>query len=137
MNGVNKAILLGRVGQDPEVNVFSGGKSAQFSVATTERGFKTRAGKEVKERTEWHRVVCFGQLAEVVEKYVTKGSSVYIEGKIRTKSFDDKNGQKRYITEIHADGIQMLDKRQEQTRDQTKAVETGGKQSGSEDNLPF
>ena len=131
MNGVNKAILLGRVGQDPEINEFSGGKSAQMSIATTERGYKTKTGKEIPERTEWHRVVCFGALADIVSKYVQKGSSVYIEGKIRTRSYTDKAGVKKYTTEIHAEQIQLLDKRQE-TQTQSSA-----QSAGSDDDIPF
>lgn len=129
MNGINRVILLGRLGQEPETKEYSGGMSAQFNIATTERGFKTRTGKEIPERTEWHRVVCFGSLANIVSKYTHKGSTVYVEGKIRTRSYEDKSGIKRYVTEIHADSVQMVD-RKEQNAAQTPTTEDG-------DDIPF
>jgi single-strand DNA-binding protein len=110
MNGVNKAIILGRVGQDPEIRETNGMCMAQMSVATTERGYITKSGKEIPEKTEWHKVVFFGSLAKVVEKYIHKGSVIYVEGKIRYRSYEDKSGNRKYATEINADSIQMLDK---------------------------
>lgn len=114
MNGINKAIIVGRVGQDPKITEFkNGNKCAQFSVATTERGFTTRDGREIPDKTEWHNIVCYGNLATVIQNYVRKGSSLYVEGKIRYREFTDQQNQKRYITEINADEVQLLDKREE------------------------
>ena len=109
---VNKVILLGNVGKDPEVKYFDNDRAvANFSLATTERGFKAANGTEVPERTEWHNISCWGGLAKIVEQYVKKGDPLYIEGKIRTRSYDDKNGIKKYITEINADNLEMLGRR--------------------------
>lgn len=110
---LNKVMLIGNVGKDPEVrHLESGASVASFPLATSER-FKDRNG-EYQEQTEWHNIVCWRNLAETVEKYIAKGSQVYIEGKIRTRNWQDQSGQKRYTTEIIADNIQMLGRRQEQ-----------------------
>lgn len=105
---VNKVILLGNVGQDPEVRVAGEHKVATFSLATTERGYTLQNGTQVPERTEWHNIVLWRGLAEIAEKYVKKGDKLYIEGKIKTWSYEDKSGVKRYITEIFADNLEML-----------------------------
>jgi len=106
MRGVNKAIILGSVGKDPDMrSTADGTQIANFSVATSE-SYKDKSGKKV-ENTEWHRVSAFGKLAEIIGQYVTKGSKVYIEGKIRTRSYD-KDGHKVYTTEIIASELQML-----------------------------
>ncbi len=110
---VNKVILVGRVGKDPDVRHLDNGVTkAAFSLATDER-FKNRSGERVSQ-TEWHNIVVWRQLAEVVEKFVRKGSLLYIEGKIRSRSFEDNAGQKRYVTEIEVDTLQMLDRRNDE-----------------------
>lgn len=107
---LNKVMLIGNVGKDPEVrHLESGAVTASFTLATTER-YKDRNG-ETKDQTEWHNIVCWRALAEVVEKYVRKGTQLYIEGKIRTRSYTDRDGNTRYITEITADSLQMLGRR--------------------------
>lgn len=109
---VNKVILVGNVGKDPEVRHFENdGAVANFPLATSERGYTTRNGQEIPERTEWHNIVVWRGLAKVVESYVKKGTQVYIEGKLRTRSYDDKDGVKRYTTEIYADSLQLLGRR--------------------------
>lgn len=109
---VNKVILVGNVGQDPEVRHLDNDMSvANFTMATTERGYTTRQGQEIPERTEWHNVVAWRGLAKLAESYIRKGSQLYVEGKIRTRSYDDKDGVKRYRTEIFADVIQLLGRR--------------------------
>lgn len=110
---VNKVILLGYVGKDPEVKDFENGKVAKMTIATTEKGYKLKSGKEVPDRTEWHNIMLWGGLAEVSENYVKKGMQVYIEGKIQTRSWADKEGVTHYITEIVASDLQMLGKREE------------------------
>ncbi|MGQ1945962.1 single-stranded DNA-binding protein [Geofilum sp. OHC36d9] len=106
---VNKVILLGNVGKDPEIKYFDNDVAvANFSLATTERGFKTRDGQEIPDRTEWHNIVAWRGLAKLAENYIKKGSQLYVEGKIRTRSYDDANGVKRYITEIVADVINFV-----------------------------
>jgi single-strand DNA-binding protein len=109
---VNKIILLGNVGKDPEVRYFdNGGAVANFTLATTERGYTAANGTQVPDRTEWHNIVLWRGLAEIAEKYVKKGSKVYVDGKIRTRSYDDANGNKRYITEVWGDNMELLDRK--------------------------
>lgn len=111
---VNKVILIGNVGKDPEVRYLDKNVAvANFPLATTERGYKMANGTEVPERTEWHNIVAWRGLAEFIEKYVKKGSQLFIEGKIKTRNYDDKNGNKRYITEIYADNVQMVGARRD------------------------
>ncbi|MCD8310555.1 MAG: single-stranded DNA-binding protein [Prevotellaceae bacterium] len=106
---INKVILLGNAGQDPKVTYYEGGNCvAQLSLATTERGYTLQNGTQVPDRTEWHNLVFRGRTAEVVEQYVHKGDKLYIEGKIRTRSYDDQSGIKRYVTEIFVDTMEML-----------------------------
>jgi single-strand DNA-binding protein len=108
MASVNKVILVGNLGADPEVRYLpSGDAVANIRLATTDR-YKDRASGEMKEATEWHRVAFFGRLAEIVSEYLKKGASVYIEGRIRTRKWTDQSGQDRYSTEIVADQMQML-----------------------------
>ncbi|MEJ2200505.1 MAG: single-stranded DNA-binding protein [Desulfuromonadaceae bacterium] len=107
---VNKVILVGNLGKDPELRYTpSGAAVATFSLATSER-FKDRNG-DMQEKTEWHNVVAWRQLAEICGKFLHKGKQVYIEGKIQTRSYDDRDGNRRYITEIVADQMQMLGSR--------------------------
>lgn len=131
---VNKVILLGNVGKEPEVRMAGEHKVATFSVATTERGYTLQNGTQVPERTEWHNVVAWKGLAEIIEKYVHKGDKLYIEGKIKTRSYDDKNGVKRYVTEIFADNIEMLSSKP--TQQQQVQTEQFPPQV-NEDGLPF
>lgn len=106
---LNKVMLIGNVGKDPEVRYLDNGVAvASVVLATSERGYKLQNGTDVPERTEWHNVVLWRGLAETVEKYVHKGDKLYIEGKIRTRSYDTQDGSKRYITEIFADNMEML-----------------------------
>ncbi|AOJ02936.1 single-stranded DNA-binding protein [Burkholderia mayonis] len=108
MASVNKVILVGNLGADPEVRYLpSGDAVANIRLATTDR-YKDKASGEFKEMTEWHRVAFFGRLAEIVSEYLKKGSSVYIEGRIRTRKWQSQDGQDRYSTEIVADQMQML-----------------------------
>jgi single-strand DNA-binding protein len=109
--GVNKVILVGNLGKDPEVQTFDTYKKAAFSLATTEYS-RDREGNEVQ-HTEWHNIVMWRGLAEIAEQFLRKGSQVYIEGKIRTRSFDAKDGTKKYITEIQADNLVLLGGRRE------------------------
>lgn len=109
---VNKVILVGNVGQDPDVKYLDNNLVvARFSLATTERGYTSQSGTQVPDRTEWHRIVVWRKLAEITEKYVRKGSQLYVEGKIRTQEWTDQNGVKRYTTEIQADTFNFLGKK--------------------------
>jgi single-strand DNA-binding protein len=123
MAGVNRVILIGNLGKDPEIRSLEGGvKVANFSLATTET-YKGKNGEKV-EQTEWHNIVLWRGLAEVAESYLKKGNSVFIEGKIRTRDWTDKDGNKRYTTEIVADNMVMLSSR----RDQPSGGEYNGQQ---------
>ncbi|MBQ7812680.1 MAG: single-stranded DNA-binding protein [Bacteroidales bacterium] len=109
---LNKAMLIGNVGRDPEVRYLegnNGAKVATFTLATTER-YRDRNG-ETRENTEWHNIVAWRNTADVVERFVKKGTQLYIEGRIRTRSWDDQSGNKRYTTEIIADNLQLLGKK--------------------------
>ncbi len=106
---VNKVILIGNVGQDPKITYYEGGNCvAQLSLATTEKGYTLQNGTQIPDRTEWHNLIFRGRLGEIVEKYVHKGDKLYVEGKIRTRSYDDQGGIKRYVTEIFVDNMEML-----------------------------
>jgi single-strand DNA-binding protein len=106
---MNKVMLIGNVGADPEVRYIDQGVAvASLRLATTERGYTLKNGTQVPDQTEWHNVVLWRQLAETVEKYVHKGDKLYIEGKLHTRSYDDRSGNKRYVVEIWADAMEML-----------------------------
>lgn len=114
MATVNKVILLGYVGKDPDVRYVDQGVCvAQVRLATTERGYTLQNGTEVPERTEWHNVIFWRKLAETVEKFVRKGNLIYVEGKIQTRSYEDKQGITRYVTEIWADQLELFPAKQE------------------------
>lgn len=107
--GVNKVILIGNLGKDPEIrHMPSGSAIANVTLATSE-SWKDKQSGEMQERTEWHTVVFFNRLAEIAGEYLKKGSKVYVEGSLRTRKWQDKNGQDRYTTEIVASEMQMLD----------------------------
>lgn len=154
---VNKVILVGNVGKDPDTRYLEGGTAVcSFPLATSET-YRNRDGERIS-NTEWHNIVLWRGLAEVAEKYVKKGSQLYIEGRIRTRSWDDRDGNKRYTTEIVGDNMQMLGKRtddgglQPDTQEASKTApsreEVPGKKEGSSfndigedpgeaDDLPF
>lgn len=136
-------MLIGNVGKEPEVRYLDNGVAvASVVMATSERGYRLQNGTEVPERTEWHNVVLWRGLAETVEKYVHKGDKLFIEGKIRSRSYDDQNGTKRYITEIFADNMEMLTPRSNSTQNaaQAEAPSRPAQQQqpvGNKEDLPF
>lgn len=105
---MNKAILMGYVGKDPEIRYMESRPIASFSLATTERARRTSAGVEIPERTEWHNIVMFDSAAEIAEKYIRKGTRLLVEGKIRTRIWEDRNAIKRYVTEIYVENYDIL-----------------------------
>ncbi len=116
MRDINKVILIGRLGKDPEVvNFESGTKKVSFSLATGE-SYTNRNGEKV-ENTEWHNVVMWRKLAEIAEQYLSKGDPVYVEGKLRTRSYDDKDGNRRYITEVEVENLSMLGSRSDRSNE--------------------
>ena len=105
---LNKVLLIGNVGRDPDVRYFDAGAAvANFPLATSERGYTLANGTVIPERTEWHNVVVRRDLVPFVEKWVKKGALLYVEGKLRTRSYDDASGNKRYVTEVHADRVEF------------------------------
>jgi len=142
MAGVNKVILIGNLGKDPEVRHLENGATvASFSLATTE-SYKDKEGKKVQQ-TEWHNIVVWRKLAEIAEKYLNKGSKIYLEGKIRTRSWEDKEGNKKYTTEIIGDTFTMLDgKKDEFSHEASEPAENTNTnnrlaENGPENDLPF
>jgi len=141
MSGVNKVILVGNLGRDPEVRTLeSGAKVANFTLATSET-YKNKEGQRITQ-TEWHNIVLWRGLAEVAERFLKKGNQVYIEGRIRSRSYDDKDGIKRYITEIFGDNMTMLGGRRDM--DENEVPQTEGEETAPEadvsdekDDLPF
>jgi single-strand DNA-binding protein len=147
---INKAILVGNVGKDPDIRYFEKDNDkknsvASFTLATTERGYTLANGTQVPDRTEWHNIVAWRGLAEIAEKFIRKGSQIYVEGKITTRSWE-KDGITRYTTEIVAENIQLLGARRAESSAETaeqpaapKAAATPEmpEPSGSSDDLPF
>ncbi len=144
--GINKVIVLGNLGGDPEMKYTNTGSAiARISIATSEQWNDKNSG-EKQERTEWHRVVFFGKLAEIVGEYLRKGSQVYVEGSLRTQKWQDQQGNDRYTTEIVASEMQMIGGRQDQghnnapqpannQQNQRQGVNSGGLDDGSD--IPF
>jgi single-strand DNA-binding protein len=146
MSGVNKVILVGNLGNDPEIRrLNSGDNVANISVATSEKWKDKNTGAK-QERTEWHRVVFFGRLAEIVSEYLSKGSKIYVEGSLRTNKWQDKDGNDRYTTEIVAREMQMLDSKgsgggQQKSDDQYGGYPEASAQppeaAGDDSDIPF
>lgn len=147
---LNKVQLIGNVGKDPDVRYLDSGVAvATFTLATTDRAYTLANGTQVPERTEWHNIVLWRGLAETAEKYVHKGDKLYIEGKIRSRSYDDQNGVKRYIVEIFGDNMEMLTPRSAQQGGQQFAsqqqsaatpaqpIQQAPVQDEASDDLPF
>ena len=147
---LNKLMLIGHVGKDPDIRILeAGSKVVTFSFDTTDKGYTLANGTQVPERTEWHNIVLWRGLAEVAEKYVHKGDKLYIEGKIRTRSYDDQAGVKRYITEIFVDNMEMLSPKSTSTgtfapnqpassaAPQSQPIVEPARDDNSADDLPF
>ncbi len=142
MASVNKAILIGNLGKDPELRYTPNGQAVtKFSIATSER-FKDRNGEQ-QERTTWHNIVAWGRQAEVANEYLSKGSPVFIEGRIENRSYDDKDGNKRYISEVIVQRLQFLGRKGESSGgfegqpSPPADDEFPGDSSGQDDDLPF
>lgn len=144
---VNKVILIGNVGKEPDIRYLDGGVAvATFPLATTERGYTLPNGTQVPDRTDWHNIVLWRGLAQLVEKYVHKGDKLYIEGKLRPRTYEDQNGQRKYVVEIYAENMEMLSSRPSGTNvsaayDASSAAsavkQTVSEESHSSEDLPF
>ncbi|MFA7098002.1 MAG: single-stranded DNA-binding protein [Gammaproteobacteria bacterium] len=142
--GVNKAILIGNLGADPETRYMPNGDAVTTLRIATSETWKDQQTGQQQERTEWHQVVCYRKLAEIAGEYLKKGAKVYVEGKLRTRKWQDKNGQDRYTTEIVADQMQMLDRASGQNsgyqNDGNRARSGSGQAQGLDnfdDDIPF
>ncbi len=113
---INKVILVGNVGQDPEIRYVETRPVASLSLATTERAYTTASGAQIPERTEWHRLVMWDKSAEFAEKYIRKGAKLYVEGKLRTRTWEDRNTIKRTVTEIYVENFEILSRPQSQPK---------------------
>lgn len=135
-------MLIGNVGKEPDVKYYDADQAvAQFPLATTERGYVLQNGTRVPDRTDWHNIVMWRDLAKIAERYVHKGDKIYVEGRIRYRYYDDKKGQRRFIAEIYADNMEMLTPKQASTtvqNVQTKEnTRTNIKEDVNNDTLPF
>ena len=136
---INKVILIGNVGKDPDVRYLDNHVCvANLTLATTERGYVTQNGTQVPERTDWHNLVFWRGLAETVEKYVRKGDKIYVEGSLRTRSYDDQNGVRRYVTEVFVDTMEMFARPQQKNDCQPQSSQPAVQQPdlGNKD-IPF
>ncbi|OQY04164.1 MAG: single-stranded DNA-binding protein [Desulfobacteraceae bacterium 4572_123] len=140
---INKAILVGRLGRDPEIRYTASGMAvANFTIATSEK-WKDKTSGEMQERTEWHRIVAWGKLGEICGEYLAKGRQVYIEGRIQTRQWEDKDGNKRYTTEIVANEMKMLGSRdsgdEQRSADPSAVPEYSGPPlaEDKDDEIPF
>lgn len=135
--GVNKAILIGNLGADPETRYMPNGDAVTTLRIATSETWKDQQTGQQQERTEWHQVVCYRKLAEIAGEYLKKGAKVYVEGKLRTRKWQDKNGQDRYTTEIVADQMQMLDRASGgQTAGGQQNAQGSGRSGAGKDNSP-
>ena len=142
---VNRVTLLGNVGKAPEIRDGAGGaKFATFSLATTDRAYTKKDGTQVPERTEWHNIVANGRIVETIERYVTAGTKLYIEGKLRTRKYTDRNGAERTTTEIYLDSMELLGGKPEQPQQNANVpfynqerYQQNPNNWGGDDNMPY
>lgn len=139
---MNKVMLIGNVGKEPDVRYFEADQAvAQITLATTERGYTLQNGTQVPDHTDWHTIVFYRGLAKVVEKYVHKGDKLYVEGRIRYRSYDDQRGIKRYVTEILVDNMEMLTPKNvtssQQKPSETQTTETTSTATDDLSKVPF
>lgn len=129
-------MLIGNVGKDPDVRYYDADQAvAQLSLATTERGYTLQNGTQVPDHTDWHNVILYKGLAKIVEKYVHKGDKIYVDGRIRYRSYDDKKGQRRYVTEILAENLELLTPKPQTSAE--PAVSPTPQPQSDDDSIPF
>lgn len=137
---MNKVMLIGNVGIDPDVRYYDQDQAvAQVRLATTERGYTLQNGTQVPDHTDWHTIIFYRSLAKVVEKYVHKGDKLYVEGRIRYRAYDDKKGQRRLVTEIYADNMELLSpkKPEQNTQSAPTMASEPAASSEQENDMPF
>ena len=135
---VNKVILLGNVGKDPQIRDGNGQKFATFSLATTDKSYTKRDGTVMPERTEWHSIVANGNIVQVIERYVKAGTKLYIEGKLRTRKYTARDNTERQVTEVYVDSMELLGgKPQDQNTNQQRYQNASQQNWGSNYNMPY
>ena len=135
---LNKVLLIGNVGREPEIHYVKDGVcTASLSLATSTPGYTLSSGTQVPERTEWHRVLLWRRMAEITEKYVHKGDKLYIEGRIRYRSYDDKKGMRRYVTEIYGDNLEWLSASRKNENISEGKVDDSADDTSDDTKLPF
>ena len=135
---MNKAMLIGNVGKEPDVRYYDADQPmAIFPLATTEKGYTLPNGTKVPDRTDWHNIVLFRGLAKVAEKYVHKGDKLYIEGRIKYRSYDDQKGQRRFITEIYGENMELLSPKPAETQTRQNDDSSSAEEADSNGALPF
>ncbi len=138
---MNKVMLIGNVGKEPDVRYYDNDQAvAQFPLATTERGYTLQNGTQVPDHTDWHNIIMWRGLAKVAEKYVHKGDRIYVEGRLRYRSYDDQKGQRRYVTEILADNMELLSTRHDTDAEKKTAAQSDERKETANDTksqLPF
>ena len=138
---MNKVMLIGNVGKEPDVRYYDNDQAvAQFPLATTERGYTLQNGTQVPDHTDWHNIIMWRGLAKVAEKYVHKGDRIYVEGRLRYRSYDDQKGQRRYVTDILADNMELLSTRHDTDAEKKTAAQSDERKETANDTkspLPF
>ena len=139
---MNKVMLIGNVGQEPEVRYYEADQAvAQVRLATTERGYTLPNGTQVPDRTDWHNLVFYRGLAKIVERYVHKGDKIYVDGRLRYRSYDDQQGQKRFVSEIIVDNMELLSPKPqnagEPQSEPEKTIQQPAQEDGQDKDLPF
>ena len=135
---MNKVMLIGNVGREPEIKYYEADQCvASFTLATTERGYHTSNGTVVPDHTDWHNIVLFKALAKYAEKYIHKGDKLYIEGRVRYRTYDDKKGMRRYVTEIYGDNLEWLSASRKSESVSGEKVDDNASDTTDNSNLPF
>lgn len=135
---MNKVMLIGNVGKEPDVRYYDADQCvAKVTLATTERGYVLKNGTKVPDRTDWHSLVFYRQLAKIVEQYVHKGDKLYVEGRLRYNTYDDQQGRRHYVTEIQVENLELLTPKPKPAAEDSTATKKPAAKHGTDDELPF
>jgi single-strand DNA-binding protein len=135
---MNKVMLIGNVGKEPDVRYYDADQCvAKVTLATTERGYVLKNGTKVPDRTDWHSLVFYRQLAKIVEQYVHKGDKLYVEGRLRYNTYDDQQGRRHYVTEIQVENLELLTPKPKPAAEDSTATKKPAAKPGTDDELPF
>lgn len=135
---MNKVMLIGNVGKEPDIRYYDADQCvAKVTLATTERGYVLKNGTKVPDRTDWHSLVFYRQLAKIVEQYVHKGDKLYVEGRLRYNTYDDQQGRRHYVTEIQVENLELLTPKPKPATEDSTATKKPDAKQGTDDELPF